>query len=808
MYVPMTAYSPFYPLFISSPPFLPSFLPPSFFFLSQSTRCFLKSSNLKETSEAWDSYLHHILTETPGKYVPEKNVKNVHQNNVKNVPEKKIIALQEMQSVVLWRIEISTASRTLFLSDRDIIEKWEELLPVITKECSVESVECSSHGMWNILYGIVTMEIQIRNQIRKTDTDIPSSKESKESSSKESKEPKRPMKDKLFKDIPHKENLHHNVNNENNENNVNNGSMMVDLSGALNVLNLEKIDSIGLELLSKAICLSVQSDVCEGNMENIRGRDRVHSSMNSKSSNSSSRPIAHSTSTNTSTNSNDSVQVYSSSSLLLIERITALCALICSPGDTTDTPKTPQEASKYGSFLARTYSSCLKYLQNYFQNGMKEKCLTGCNEPPPQTPQGPQTPHTPHTASHTAQIFASKLFQILFNSLRTPLVWINNEPAILQTLRALGNCLSHLPLGSCDGFLGVNLCSGLGDCVMRLIGGEFSQDILTTCLTLVSLVGGRCMSNKLYIASSQLLACTLVAVDQLVTSKKIRIIGLNSTEPSTTTDPPPVPLAPLASLAFTVERSVMNRLVGSLTTACAISTTIDDINNINKIDSNNDNTNINPTIFDVCTPILTSTYGTDFLYGLCSEILLRVGDYRSVNTTTGCSAADHALTMIIRMFQHTSDSGVIPSNESSLMILYAQSHCLWSVPVPSDGHDDSSDDVIKSLRGLKFDDVGVTVGGTSASTVTTVRGKSKGKKAKDEDTPSTCHISCSTPSSTPSSTLSSSPPIPPIPSVQAPAQALSVLCASLRRWMLLSLWGLPLNTAQVSNVCDPSVVDN
>ena len=438
-------------------------------------RCLLlhiKSSRIQEAKalvHSWDTFFHQMLE---------------NEDLEKKSEEKKIFTLQEMQRIVLWNCECNTVSRTLSISDDYIGKRLRDILMMIPHEHA-------DNISWIILSEIVHMELQCSVTSLSPPKDITEIRSKSVASTHKCRS-------------------------------------VGNLSTVLKSINLEETDSLGLELLSRFLCLSVQSEVHTLRIPSIYRCSSMETN------------------------------AFSSSSILLMENVSTLCTNAftsffptpisksnISPMITTDEKiMKSQSSSKYITFLARTYNSCLNWLQKFFQNKIKDKIS--------QIPQFQKKNDNCNNNENVNEnennnlcilIIVDDLLRIIFKSMITSNIWMESGFLILATLRAVGNCLSHLPSGSFDGSFGVNICNGLNCTIVPLtrmlyrtgvsladdkdrayievdrntdecsIPCDQKRDILTTLLTLTSLITGKCIPNKLYVDSSTLLVNALVTID-------------------------------------------------------------------------------------------------------------------------------------------------------------------------------------------------------------------------------------------------------------------------------------------------------
>ena len=388
-----------------------------------------------------------------------------------------------------------------------------------------------------------------------------------------------------------------------------------------------------------------------------------------------------------------------------------------------------------------------------------------------------------------------------FKSLSAPYNWKDSGAALLFALRKVGTRLQKSPLEIFAGIAGSSLCSDLRDCLEHLIPGLHATDsshevtdrderqsksanltqqhkerILATCVSLVSLVAGRCLSYTLYLSASDLLISALSAVDAVINScHGIKRNCVESCPGGSAAGSGP-------AISFTVDPAVLERLLGSLIMACSLgcyslsaSSSCTEVKN--SVDSAKEisQTTYNTTseeesdnlLYKSYSPIMYSSYGPEFLYGLCSEMILRVGEMRS-----DIKGAERAVDWTTGLYRAALKLGVIKSRESDLMGLYVRSHCLWNAPSVSGASSGVSVEVIDGLKSI-----GETIDSEVMDTVAAGKGKVRAKRApkeiKNKDLME--------------------------PSVISISDTIQSFSSNLRTWILLSLWGLPLTYSQVES---------
>ena len=568
------------------------------------------------------------------------------------------------------------------------------------------------------------------------------------------------------------------------------------LSSVLKSIKLGEIDAIGFELISRMLCLAVQFEVfflCTCSIQK-------QCSMNA--------------------------DAFSSSSILLIENVSASCMDEFSTSFRTSSSNSisnsvtaseekvivSQNSNKYITFLARIYNSCLSWIQQYFQNKTKDK-ITAIKE----------------CDDLHIQYIARDLIKVIFKSLISSNIWYHDGLVILVILRAIGKCLSHLPMGSFDGVLGVNICNGLSECTTDLITKLYTfnpqkngnclgrdrgvheeknecgisidqkKEIFNTLQTLTSLISGKCITNKLYATSCSLLVSSLLAFNRVEMSNH-HPSSQNQIENSHTLhkDQTTFKLSVIdqenkAGNTCTVDMNVFNRHMSSLIISCVhgVSDCVTDgVINSNEFKLNldqNDNHALYESersikqseesssimILNACQPMLRSTYGPEFFYSLCAEFILHLENSRSHNSPSfQLKSSNSAINFIEKLFQNSAGEQQITKNESTVMNLYIRSHCLWTVSVVCGASNLTSASLIESLK-LAGDGIDPQV----MDTVAAVKGKGRSKrpmKTEKEKNIKDVNLVVST-----------------------MAETMKSFSGDLRVWTLLALWGLPLSYSQV-----------
>ena len=515
----------------------------------------------------------------------------------------------------------------------------------------------------------------------------------------------------------------------------------VSLVAVLELIVWEEIDANDLELLSRAIILALRNETV----------------FNQSGSTTESR-VNHVKSSMTLTPKR--------SSAVLLERISVHCQRVCDSDI--------QDNSRYPLFVARTYSSCLSWLQKHFQNN-KEVDLSALGQ------------------QFIPAIVAGEVVISVFQSLSACTMWKYTSSSILATLRSLGNCLSHMPVLCFEGHLGSALCYALSSCVCSLrsglypersaqgskgckISAEQIQDILSTCFTLASLVSGKCLGRKLFASTAHLAASTLLAASRaasVVTDVAIGSVGSCDTNRATTA----------------AEGGTLNRVLSNLVTACSLgycdaaaldahghtspdSSSDSDSGSHNAVTSERRESGY-AAIVEACTAVLESTYAVEFLYSVCSDIQLRVCNNRPSHLppVVDMATAEAAVLFLSILQKAAAAHNIVTEGESALVLIYFRSHCLWSAVTVPGASDVAAASVIESLKAL-----GEEIDPLVMESVEAVRGKSKAKKTvRGEKASKSASVS----------------------QEASPEESLRSYSCHLRTWMLLALWGLPISAAQV-----------
>jgi hypothetical protein len=422
----------------------------------------IKHSKLKEAKEiiaAWDSCFQLISSSSSS--------------------NSKVLSLAEVQRIILWYTECSNLPKDLKISDNDLLKKWEDLLLRI-------NTESASKNLWDVALGIINLEI-FRKSFTNTSQSLMIREGTLSGTGREIKEDPNKMKTKP-KVESNKLSMNHIIE-----------SLLV----SLETLDLNSVDLLGLELLSKLPCLVLQIEFGDSIVQGAAGE-------NSKDNN-----ISDSNDTDSQRSTSDMSDSHSKCSMVFLNCISKLCiSLSTTPNQSEQSDK---NSSKYFSFLERTYVACLHWLQKFFQEG-KEDNLINCND-----------------AKHLVQS-AGSVQKTVFQSLSNPF-WDNGRRSVKVILGASGNLLNHLPMWSngypVGGIFCSSLCASLSACISYQLTESHSrnsrgnedvetrketarlrQEILNTCLSLVVVVGSKCATQKSYLSSLRLLSSSLLVFDK------------------------------------------------------------------------------------------------------------------------------------------------------------------------------------------------------------------------------------------------------------------------------------------------------
>ena len=534
---------------------------------------------------------------------------------------------------------------------------------------------------------------------------------------------------------------------------------------------LQGAQAIDLELLSKAVCQAVEVDVVTA--------------------------AKHDTCT-------DDMGQYQSISDILLDAIQSSCHHALAPtGD-----KATEDTSKYVTFLSRTYSACLTWLQKHFQCKKIDKDSQSSSETSP-----------------TPAIISIRIVRCILKSLSECPVWPSYKPALLGVLRGVGNCLSHLPShcyeekGTLDLSPGISIM--LSECVSAVLGrlhvnvhgdssslraaAEHCQDIISTCVMLASLVGGKYLGKKLFISSALVSASVIRAVYTAASacSLDLSIILTHHDSILNSTDTVKVSRSAIS----TADTGAINRVLLNLTAACVLGffdsamqcSIIESADSNNRIadscvdlmngitvcsdgdtDGDDDDGDVYCALLQSCQPILETVYSEEFLYTVCSDVLTRICSMRpSQVTAAGDSTSaifDAATRFISNLFSlatvqnartvHTKDG-------KSLFLLYFQSHMLWGGGAVAGAVTLGASDALSAAIIGALKELGQDIDANSMDNVAVVKGKSRSKRVIKVER-----------------ILDHS--------IAHPLEDSIRICAeNLRTWILLAQWGLPLSVVKV-----------
>jgi hypothetical protein len=652
----------------------------------------------------------------------------------------------EMQRICLLYCECSAHSAALSITEEDMRVKWSTILPIVAAGSNLLL-------SWMVMHAVVSMEIQSK--------DVSSSSSSQSS--------KKAMKSKACK------------NSSTNDTEVQSRwrCALDSLITKVRADGLQGVQAIDFELLSKAVCQAVEVDVDTA--------------------------AKHDTCT-------DDISQYQSLADILLDAIQSSCHQVFAPiGD-----RVSEDMSKYVTFLSRTYSACLTWLQKHFQCKKVEKECQSSSVIDIETCPTPAT-------------IAVRIVRCILQSLSECTVWLSHKPALLGVLRGVGNCLSHLPShcyeekGTLDSSPGVSIM--LSECVCAVLGrlhvsvqvqgdssspstaaaaAEHSQDIISTCVMLASLVGGKYLGKKLFISSAHVSASVIKAVYTAASTCSLDLNIILTHQDSilnSSTDTAKVSKSAIS----TADTGAINRVLLNLTAACVLGffdsamqgSIIKSADSINRIadsgeelmngiavcsdgdtDGDDDGGDVYYALLQSCQPILETVYAEEFVYTVCSDVLTRICSMRpSQVTAAGDSASalfDAATLFISNLFSLATAQNVRTvhtKDEISLVSLYFQSHILWgggAGAVTPGVSNALSAAIIGALKEL-----GQDIDANSMDNVAVVKGKSRSKRVTKVERIlflSTAH----------------------------PLEDSIWICAeNLRTWILLAQWGLPLSVVKV-----------
>jgi hypothetical protein len=518
------------------------------------------------------------------------------------------VTLAELQKIILWNLECDAAS--LIIPNYQALDRWKELLRITTEESAISN-------SWAVAHEIV--KLVIHNGIMHLRID-PLKKDSKPRS-----------ENNRVKKAEHV---------------LSESYDSVSLLAVFSDIGILESNVTELELLSKVPRLVLEMEMNHSINDFIDRNNNANEIVldvdlgNNNDGNRSDCP---------------------STCAMLLKVIDKLCFSIMNSSSGTD--KSEVMRTKYDSFLARTYNSCLNWIQNYYQDKVsrekdkRDPIMNNLN-------------------------ITGRLVNVILSSLSTS---FNSGECVGAILRATGNCMNYLPIGSYERVLGVNLCSNLEQCISSLLSKIVSngwnilgkmaastsgQGVLNTCLMLTSLVSSKCLTNNLYKSSSQLVVSCLVAVDTLQTSFEVSD-------------------ADVSCVSCTVDMSVISRLLNFIVTtyslSCLPSIHLDKEGPVET----------GACLNKICHSILMSSYALAFLHALCIDIVSKIS-----HQTAAVSSDDIERTnaRLPELFNDAQEMNVVTTNEASAMLLYCHSHFLWCVPSLYGAGDTSSLAVIDALK--------------------------------------------------------------------------------------------------------------
>ena len=548
------------------------------------------------------------------------------------------------------------------------------------------------------------------------------------------------------------------------------------LISKMRVDGLQGVQAIDFEVLSKAVCQAVEVEVITAAKCDTCTDDIGH---------------------------------YQSISDILLDAVQSSCHhAFASMGE-----RGAEDTSKYVTFLSRTYSTCLTWLQKHFQfKKVDREC---------QSSSVIEIELSPTPAN-----IAVKIVRCILQSLSECPVWLSFRPALLGVLRGVGNCLSHLPShcyeekGTLDQSPEISFM--LSECVCAVLGrlhvnvqvdssssstaaaADYCQDIISTCAMLASLVGGKYLGKKMFISSARVSASVLKAVYTAASacSLDLNIIlthhdsVLNSTGTEKVSKP----------AISTADTGAINRVLLNLTAACVLGffDPAMQVSIIKSADSNNrisdcgmvltnsitgctndnydddDGGDLYCSLLQSCQPILETVYAEEFVYTVCSDVLTRICSMRPSQVAAAgdsTSALFVAATRFIsNLFSQATAQNVRTVHTKdgiSLVLLYFQSHSLWGGGAVAGAVTPGASDVLSACVIGALKELGQDIDSNSMDNVAVVKGKSRSKRViKGERIldPSTAH----------------------------PLEDSIRICAeNLRTWILLAQWGLPLSVVKV-----------
>lgn len=590
------------------------------------------------------------------------------------------VTLAELQKIILWNFECDSDS--LNIPNYQTLDRWKELLRITIEESAISN-------LWAVAHEIVKLVIHNRNIHLRIDPLYCLEKDSKP----------RSENNKVKKG----------------ENILSESYDSVSLLAVFSDISIIESNVTELELLSKVPRLVLEMEINHSLNDFIDRKENTNDIVldidlgNNNDGNRSDCP---------------------STCAMLLKSIDKLCCSIMNSSSGTD--KSEVLRIKYDSFLARTYNSCLNWLQNYYQN----KVSRGKDKRDP---------------TMINLNIAGCVINAILSSLSTS---FNSGECVGAILRATGNCMNYLPIGSYERVLGVNLSSNLEHCISSLLSkivsngwnilgkmavSTSSQGILNTCLMLTSLVSSKCLTNNLYKSSSQLVVSCLVAVDTLQTSFEFSD-------------------ADVSCVSCTVDMNVISRLLNFIVTTYSLSCLpcihLDKEGPVEIVVCMN----------KVCHFILKSSYALAFLHALCIDIVSKISHQAASVSSDDIERTNSSL---LELFNDAQEMNVVTTNEASAMLLYCHSHFLWYVPSLYGAGDSNSLAVIDALK--------IAVEKLDPFSVAAVAVPRKKDRVKNSMKITVEDISI----------------------LKVAESLVPSLAAALRIWVLLAQWSLPLTTNEV-----------
>ena len=518
------------------------------------------------------------------------------------------------------------------------------------------------------------------------------------------------------------------------------------LIAVIESIDLKEQDPISLELLSRSIILAVQLDIIFPIDENSSTIQRKKSSKTSARC------------------------TFTSISGLLMNSILAKSRLVCDPAWRME--------GRILTFITRMYNLCLNWLQKHFQS---LKCQDKITQKSVDTICNPST-----------VIAAGDLIRSVLHSLTIPSVWSAGTSSIVGVLRAIGNCLSQLPVEFYDGSAGAVLSYSVSTCISSLLDGclctctdsecigssvrydvspDQHSDIVNVCVTLASLVGAKCLGRKLLVSCAHLSASTLHAVHTTVGARGSNGAMLNADKGHLEHG-----LHMRTASPVTVDASSLNRVLTNLAVCFSLGRCCADTSDFT-FDATHGVCTELATIgcmfssrIEASSPVMRTVYAGEFLYTVCADVLLRMsGAPNSPGTVS------EATLYISKLLRSAVVNKALTEEEATVSILHFQSFCLWGEALSADPgvSDNMKAEVVEALWvfARETDEPAV-------STVPMGRGKGRAKKTPKSDL-----------------ALSSLPPLR-LP-LSSPIDSLRTHACRLRVYMLLALWGLSTSASKV-----------